>query len=332
MPFTNMVPPKVGDSTKLSFANTVIENLADINARIGATGSLSGGAIPNGSFELDADEDNIPDAWLCEFYPGGTGGIDSASASHGTRSCYGVHPGGITGNGGMSAVTDGFFICSSRTPVAVNFQLRSSVATTLNQVFLLWHKADKTTASVAQTNLYSAGSGNPTAWTRHVRAATPPSDAAFFKVGFVAAGVGGAAGTTWFDDFSLWPSGVPLPPIVASTVQTMAPKPQEAAGAGQWQVAALTYTLSGWPQLYWPTLPPGGTWAYLLLNIPIQDPEQGHYGYYGSPAFHTSSPSAIAGVAAGGSLIYEGFAPSPGGIGGPNPPATRVLALLWRVA
>ena len=45
------------------------------------------GEVPNGSFEIDSDNDGIPDGWTMGLYTGGTGGFDTTNAIHGAK-CY----------------------------------------------------------------------------------------------------------------------------------------------------------------------------------------------------------------------------------------------------
>lgn len=78
----------------------------------GSDGKLASGWLPqvidstilsiypfNGSFEIDSDNDGVPDGWTVTLYNGGSAGFETTNVAHGNRAYKFVHPGG-SGNGG----------------------------------------------------------------------------------------------------------------------------------------------------------------------------------------------------------------------------------------
>jgi hypothetical protein len=68
-------------------------------------GSGSGGSVPNGDFEVDGDNDNLPDMWTIQTYSGGSAALDTLTPASGSKCLKFVHPGGA-GNGGGFADSD----------------------------------------------------------------------------------------------------------------------------------------------------------------------------------------------------------------------------------
>ncbi len=93
-----------GEPISQSLMQKIKDNFDDHEARIaGGGGGVSAGTVGevlNGSLEADGDADGVPDNFLVNFYPGGTGGFDTAEYVHGTRSWrFDLHGGANTGGG-----------------------------------------------------------------------------------------------------------------------------------------------------------------------------------------------------------------------------------------
>jgi len=173
------------------------DNLDYLYGNIAVTGGSGG--VPNGSFEIDSDNDGIPDKWTRSLYPGGSGAYETTNPAHGAMAYRFTHPGG-TGNGGGYLESDYIEITQLRR-YFLCFVTWASASGMRNIVRIAYYNAAKTYLSAA--DVYNSTS-NPTSQTMLFRAFTPPSGARYMKVLLI----GGAtdvnvAGTAYFDCVSL---------------------------------------------------------------------------------------------------------------------------------
>lgn len=194
-----MTEPEVGDPTYRQFALDVIANFEFLNGQIGGG---SDDSIPNGSFEIDTNEDGTPDNWTIVSYAGGGNfGRSVAVHAHGGHSFYFTSPGGAAGGG--DATTTGFQPTQGERPFYLRWAMASSVATLSNKVIVHWF--DKDYAPVAGTptsEVYANNATNDSRLMYYSRLVAPPSTARYFKVQFIGIEVGTGAGTVWFDHVS----------------------------------------------------------------------------------------------------------------------------------
>ena len=162
MAFTTITPPAVGDPTKkTAFADAVINNLTDLNSRIG-TGATSSG-IPNSSFEDDGDADGDPDSWTVTNI-GGTSGIIATSGdqAHGLNAWKVDYP--ASAAQGATIQTNDYIAISPDEIIYLAWKMKGTSDTGANHVItLLWYKFNKTAATGTSTEIYS-DPANPTAW------------------------------------------------------------------------------------------------------------------------------------------------------------------------
>ena len=106
MPFIAITDAEIqsGEPISQGLMNKIKDDFDDHEARIaaggggGANGAL--GETLNGSLEADGDGDGVPDNFLVNYYPGGTGGFDTTDYVHGVRSWrFDLHGGANTGGG-----------------------------------------------------------------------------------------------------------------------------------------------------------------------------------------------------------------------------------------
>mgnify|MGYP003648092968 CR=1 FL=1 len=201
MAFTSITKPSVGDATKkTAFADAVINNLTDLNSRIG-TGAASSG-IPNSSFEDDGDADGDPDSWTVTNI-GGTSGIiaTSGNQAHGLNAWKVDYP--DSSAQGATIQTNDYIAISPDEIIYLAWKMKGTSATGANHVVsLLWYTFGKT--ALAPTIIYS-DTANPTAWTQCLSGAISPSTAKFMKIKIQGSDttVPSATGSISFDDVRL---------------------------------------------------------------------------------------------------------------------------------
>ena len=178
MAFTSITKPSVGDATKkTAFADAVINNLTDLNSRIGTGGASSG--IPNSSFEDDGDADGDPDSWTVTNI-GGTSGIIATSGdqAHGLNAWKVDYP--ASAAQGATIQTNDYIAISPDEIIYLAWKMKGTSATGANHVVsLLWYTFNKSVIST--TEIYS-DPANPTEWTQCLSGAISPSTAKFMKI------------------------------------------------------------------------------------------------------------------------------------------------------
>ncbi len=189
-----IVPPVVGDPTRLqAFALAVIGDLDDLNARLSLIGV---GGVSNGSFEIGTGADTAPASWDLSIAAGNHTAFETSAANtrHGKQAFSTTNNSGASG--GVTLTTSDYI------PWAVDYTLRlawlmkSSVATTTNTVQVSWY--DEAQVFISTTTVYTAATGNPTAWTPFQYDIPAPAGTKFYKV--ILIGVNSTTnGTTYWD-------------------------------------------------------------------------------------------------------------------------------------
>lgn len=197
MAFTSITKPSVGDATKkTAFADAVIDNLNDLNSRVGS-GSSSG--VPNGSFEAG---DPDPDSWTTTD-TGGTHTIENDTNSeqaHGADALNFAYNADANG-GGYTETTD-FAECAAGEYLKIAWKMMSNSATGAKHIVsFYWYKFDQSASGTTKTDAYS-DTGNPTAWTQFYTEAVAPTDAKYYKIRITISdtSVTPSAGNTSIDD------------------------------------------------------------------------------------------------------------------------------------
>lgn len=196
MPYTAITKPNLGDPTKLSFANALIDNDAFFQTEISA---IRANQVPNGSFELPAGGTGTPDRWIKTENSGWTIAQDSADSVHGKISAKFTTPGSTVGIGAILESSD-YFETSANTPVNLEWEQQSSVAAIRVRVILQWF--DGSLVSQGATTIYDS-TANPIAWAKQAGAATPPAAAKLAKINIQCDDSGNTtAGNVRFDAFA----------------------------------------------------------------------------------------------------------------------------------
>lgn len=186
-----------------------IKNSMDfLNGRIG-TIDLQG--IQNGSFEIDSDGDGVPDNWVRALYPGGTGLIDTAAATHGTNAFKFTHPGGV-GNGGGTLTSD-YIPFSHLHKGLIDFihHVSSGIQRKLVQISFY----NKAKVFISTATVYDHLAAIPAAPFYFLAGFTPPAGTCFIKIILTGGHTSDStAGVGWFDGIRLnpavWSSTFPL--------------------------------------------------------------------------------------------------------------------------
>jgi hypothetical protein len=197
MAFTSISQAEIaaGQPVTQALMQKVKDNDDYLYSQLGAGGGGEGG-IQNGSFEIDADADGVPDGWTKNLYPAGGGAIETASPAHGANAYKFVQQAG-PGNGGGYLDMNDYLPCAPLIPLAFSWLHYATAAGMHNLVQVRWF--DKAKVYLSTSDVYNSTS-NPTSWGRITRPATPLSSARFWKLRIV----GGytdtdIAGTAYFD-------------------------------------------------------------------------------------------------------------------------------------
>jgi hypothetical protein len=188
---------QVGKFFTQTFAQRIKDNFDFLYGQ-----SASTGALTNGSFEIDADADNVADGWTFTAYAGGTITRVTTDNAHGTACVKMVHPGG-SGNGGGHATSD-YVPIASLYSFVFGCIYWANAAGMHTYIHALWYDDDKVACSPTASNTVYSSTANPSNETQCIFAIDPPSDARFAKIrligGYTDADV---AGTTYFDNVTL---------------------------------------------------------------------------------------------------------------------------------
>ncbi len=168
--------------------------LTEDNANPDALGTSEiGGLVPNGSFEIDSDANNIPDGWTLVSEAGATNSIDTSESTDGAQSFRFTS----SGSGGGSLTTTDFFPVNDVDQLRVNVDLRSTLATVRNIVRVEWY--DVSQIPISNSDVYDS-TANPTVFTTQNLVATPPALARFAKLRLIGIDPSVAlAGSTYYD-------------------------------------------------------------------------------------------------------------------------------------
>ena len=160
--------------------------------------SESGGLVPNGSFEVDSDSNNVPDGYTLASEAGASNSRDNTQSTSGSWSMRFTS----TGSGGGSIITTDFFPVNDVDQLRVNVDLFSTVAGVRNIVRVEWF--DVSQVAISNTDAYDS-TANPTSWTTQNLFATPPVGARFAKLRLIGIDPSVAlAGITYYDNLSVF--------------------------------------------------------------------------------------------------------------------------------
>lgn len=163
-------------------------------------GSLLRGSVPNGNFEIDADEDGVPDGWTRSLYAGGVGEFDETTPMEGMRSWKFTHPGG-NGNGG-GYLTGEYLECSEYESYGLYALHYTSVTGIKDKIQIQYYDEDKVVNGSA-VDLYNSSACEiaPEFLTLKF---TPTAGSKFLKIILTGGHTDGIiAGSSYFDDISM---------------------------------------------------------------------------------------------------------------------------------
>lgn len=153
----------------------------------------SGGLVVNGSFENDADADDVPDNWVETADAGSSNGIDTSESTDGAQSFRFTS----SGTGGGQLETADFFPVNDVDNLRVNVDLRSTVAGVRNIIRVRWF--DVSQVFLSASDAYDSTS-NPTSFTSQQLSVAPPANARFAKLVLIGCDPSVATpGSTFFD-------------------------------------------------------------------------------------------------------------------------------------
>ena len=196
---TGLNYPSVGETTKKSFADKILDNLQYLWENIGTAGGGGGGnLVLNGSFEDPSSPDNAdPNSWEKDLYSGGSLTIDvDANAAHGRKS---VKFTAASSSGGGYLTTVDYFEVSPGKPLTIDFVTKAQAGSGMPtiQVVVIYFTGAKTT--ISSDTAFHESDSNPTSWDRRVCVSIPPATARYAKLRLIGCAAGGNTGSAWFD-------------------------------------------------------------------------------------------------------------------------------------
>ena len=199
MGFTAITQAEIaaGQPVTQALMQKVKDNDDYLYSQVGAGGGGGAGlGVPNGSFEIDADADGVPDGWTKNLYPAGGGAIETTAPGHGAQAYKFTQQAGPGNGGGYLDMSD-YLPCTPVSCLTLEWLHYASVAGMHNIVQVRWF--DKAKVYLSSTDIYNS-TNNPTSWERLKYVVLPPSSARFWKLRLI----GGytdtdIAGVAYFD-------------------------------------------------------------------------------------------------------------------------------------
>ncbi|WP_025322254.1 hypothetical protein [Deferrisoma camini] len=188
--------PSVGEQTKKSWADAVVDALGDHETRIGV---IEAQVLPNGSFET-SDGAGGAEGWTFSLTGTATAALTS-TARHGKQA---LELAVLASGDQAQATSDHYIPCAPGERIDVGLDLKASAAGVSVTVELLWYYwtgSAWAAASTPSSTVYSSTS-NPTSWARRAGQAVAPSGtnpAQAYRVRVTVAEAGGVTGTVTVD-------------------------------------------------------------------------------------------------------------------------------------
>jgi hypothetical protein len=207
----------IGKPAGLMLFKKIKNNIEYLYDQIGSAGT--GGAIPNGSFEVDSDNNGYPDNWTWGGYNGGTLDLVTVDGGAGSRSVKITHPGG-NGNGGGTLESD-YLSCAAGD--IRSFSLLHWAHDGLrNKVAAHFFDAVKKPLSEGYEQILFDTVYSPPTPERLILPFVPPAGAHFFKV-LLYGGVPdeAQAGEVYFDDVCLGDASQTIVPMWGEVTRNM---------------------------------------------------------------------------------------------------------------
>ncbi len=172
--------------------------------------SESGGLVPNGSFETDADSNDVPDGWTETADVGSNNGLDTSQSTDGAQSFRFTS----AGTGGGQLESTNFFPVNDAENLRVNVDLRSTIATVRNIIRVRWF--DSSQVFISNSDAYDS-TANPLTFTSQQLSVAPPTGARFAKLVLIGCDSSVAvAGSTYFDRVQVF-----YPAVVSGTFDNL---------------------------------------------------------------------------------------------------------------
>lgn len=253
MPFVSIAPEQIeaGKPVDTELWQRIKDNEDFLYSVIGSGATLS---VQNASFEIDSDEDGIPDMWTRHLYPGGAGAFETAAPAHGAKAYRFTHPGGA-GNGGGYLESD-YIEVSEYLGYTLSVIHWATAAGMKNLVQARWFtKAQIELETGSPVTLY-ASTANPLLPRPLAFELLVPATARYLKIrltgGYTDTNV---AGSAYFDKVSLAESartGYAAAPSPRGTIPFALLKQIQVHRGGMWTVEfTLTAPGYGYPAYAW---------------------------------------------------------------------------------
>ncbi len=192
MPFITISKPAVGDPTKKTFADEVVDDLTFLNSQL----SAKEGSVINPSMETDADGDGNPDGWVFTDRPNGSHAIDTTNNAHGANGIKFTST--VLADGGSYGDSKDYYAVAEGEVYTWKAWRKASAANISCQHLVTWYTGAK--ALISTSTLFQ-DTNAPTTNTLATGTVTAPSTARFAKLRVEGGipGVGSATGDITFD-------------------------------------------------------------------------------------------------------------------------------------
>jgi hypothetical protein len=245
MPYVALLDAEIqsGEPISQSLVQKIKENFDDHEARIaggGGGGSVSGGGdVLNGSLEADADADGVPDNFLVSYYPGGTGGFDTADYVHGTKSWrFDLNGGANTGGGYLE--TDYIFVnrfyCK---PIWLAYKAESTSG--IPRVQVIARCFDRNKAYLGEVTIWDTVthlSGWNLAVIHNITLSFIETEYVKYRLVGGAVDAAGVVGSVWFDAIGI--EGYRMQVTVPESIN----QPDVAVSMGGWSAAGSVFNIN----------------------------------------------------------------------------------------
>lgn len=272
MPYTSITKPSIGEPTKKSIIDALIDNDEFFNGNISVSSRIN--MIPNGSFEEITG--TLPLKWTVTNYSGGSSAVNSSNNTDGQYSMSFTST-SVTNGGGYADTEDYIPVIGGQYYYISTYLRSNNSAGISSRVEARWYDSSKTFISSSTVIDYTA---TPTSFTLVETQVQAPSTARFVIIRIIGGvpGVGTAVGTIYFDSVVMMRAQSAK--MIGANVITQNEIANAAIGQGELKTVTASQSQSIGPQTLYDFSPTGGDYTifYTLGGSTTSAPDIHHSG------------------------------------------------------